>query len=466
MDSATTTRDEDDFELDILGQQSRINRIYTQITLCFPLPVEPAADLEPHIVRVLSAGFHRLTASFPWIGGTVVNNQGRFKVKQVEDQARIVVKDLKNDVSFPSWSTLKQARFPFMMLDESIVAPRNTLAISDNSGIELPVLLVQASFVRSGLLLTFNGQHGSMDMTGLGQVMYLFAKACRKEAFTPVELSVGNMSRKNIIPLPNDSHMQSTSETNTRSPTRTADTIGQSKTQLSQLASDPWAYFSFPATALAKLKSLAMTSVSFGSFVSTDDVLTAFIWQAISRSRLPRLEIKDYTQNSTLSRNVDVRRFFSVPSTYPGCVSDSTVHTSQISELTREPLGMVATRLRSALAPDMLRDNMRTAAAQISLHGHAARANFAANSNPELDVRLSSWAKETCYELDFGLGYGIGRPEAVRRPRFTGIAREGLVYLLPKSLDGEIVVGACLRNEDLNRLRADGEFAKYSSYIG
>ena len=66
-------------------------------------------------------------------------------------------------------------------------------------------------------------------------------------------------------------------------------------------------------------------------------------------------------------------------------------------------------------------------------------------SNPELDVRLSSWAKENLCALEFGFGFEIGKPEAVRRPRFSEGAREGLVYFLPKTLHGEIVVGVWLK---------------------
>jgi hypothetical protein len=43
---------------------------------------------------------------------------------------------------------------------------------------------------------------------------------------------------------------------------------------------------------------------------------------------------------------------------------------------------------------------------------------------------------------------------------------ESLVYFMPKALDGEIAVLVCLRNEDLERLRADKEFGMYAEYIG
>jgi hypothetical protein len=64
--------------------------------------------------------------------------------------------------------------------------------------------------------------------------------------------------------------------------------------------------------------------------------------------------------------------------------------------------------------------------------------------------------------MDFGLG--LGTPEAVRRPRFVPV--EGLGYLMPRRASGEIVVAICLRDDDLLRLRSDGEFANFGTYIG
>lgn len=37
---------------------------------------------------------------------------------------------------------------------------------------------------------------------------------------------------------------------------------------------------------------------------------------------------------------------------------------------------------------------------------------------------------------------------------------------MPKALGGEIVAAICLRDEEMERLRVDEEFAKYGTYIG
>ena len=131
-----------------------------------------------------------------------------------------------------------------------------------------------------------------------------------------------------------------------------------------------------------------------------------------------------------------------------------------------ESLSAIALQLRSAIDHDELRIKIRAATTRRITKNEQLEKAFASPSSPELDVKLSSWVKENCYELPFGLGFGVERAEAVRRPRFLESAMEGVAYLLPKTLDGEILVGICLRAEDLMALRHDEEFHKYASYIG
>ncbi|KAL1584125.1 hypothetical protein WHR41_07327 [Cladosporium halotolerans] len=75
---------------------------------------------------------------------------------------------------------------------------------------------------------------------------------------------------------------------------------------------------------------------------------------------------------------------------------------------------------------------------------------------------MSSWAKEACHDFDFGRI--LGRAEAIRRPSFEGW--EGLAYMMPRTLSGEIVVALCLRPEDLEALKRDREFARWGRYVG
>ena len=292
--------------------------------------------------------------------------------------------------------------------------------------------------------------------------MRLLSKACRNEPFTDEELSSGNLARRNLIPLLDESYKQGP---------ELANQIVQPHPISNDIKSPPpqpsppectWAYFTFPAASLTSLKSMAMENITIPvSYISTDDALSAFIWQSIIRTRLPRMNA---TAESTLARAVDVRHYLNVPQTYPGVMQNMTYHTYTLQKLVKEPLGAVASHLRSAVDPKTsnLAYNTRDLATALDRSPDKSTVSITATLDLSVDIMLSSWSKVECWDLDFNLG--LGKPEAVRRPRFEPV--ESLIYLMPRASDGEIAVAICLRNEDKERLRADEEFTRYGKYIG
>jgi trichothecene 3-O-acetyltransferase len=469
MDGPAIEKDLDGY-LDILGQQPALLKLYTQICFCFSV-----ADASSHsaIIKILTNGLERLSASFPWLAGKVVNegsgkgNTGIFSFKPLEKIPRLVVKDLRHDPSIPTMDAFKRANFPFSMLDESIIAPRKTLPdSSDESASDAaPVFLLQANLISGGFLLTFVGQHNTMDMIGQGQIIHLFSKACHNEQFTSEELSSGNLARRNLIPLLDDSYKQGSELAHQIVKPPPSHPISSGTNGNSAPPPPPkcaWAYFTFHPTSLTAVKSLATKTITLPSgYISTDDALSAFIWQSIVRARLPRL---NPTAESTFARAVDVRRYLDVSQTYPGVMQNMTYHTYTLQKLVEEPLGSVASQLRSALDPRTSNLGYHTRALATFLNRTPDKNIVSVTATLDLSagIMLSSWAKLDCYELDFNLG--LGRPETVRRPQFEPV--ESLIYLMPRTLDGEIAVAICLRVEDMERLRADEEFAKYGRYIG
>lgn len=468
MSEPTTANDLND-RLDVLGQLP-LFKIYTQICFCFPV-----ADASSHsaIINTLTNGLERLSASFPWVAGKVVNegsgpgNSGIFKIQPLEKIPRLVVKDLRHDPSISTMDALRRANFPFSMLDENIIAPCKTLpeTTDESASKPAPVFLLQANFITGGLLLTFVGQHNAMDMPGQGQIIDLFSKACRNEQFTSEELSSGNLTRRNLIPLLDDSYQQGPElARQIVKPTPSHPISDGTNGHPAPLAPPQctWTYFTFPPTSLTALKSLGTKTITLPSdYISTDDALSAFIWQSVIRARLPRLNA---TAKSTFARAVNVRRYLDIPQTYPGLVQNMSYHTYTLQKLVEEPLGRVASQLRSALDPKTsnLRYNTRAFATLLDRTPDKNIISLTATLDLSVDLMFSSWAKLDCYELDFNLR--LGEPKAVRRPRFEPV--ESLIYLMPRTLDGEIAVAICLRDEDMERLRADEEFAKYSRYIG
>ncbi|KAL2816252.1 hypothetical protein BDW59DRAFT_166461 [Aspergillus cavernicola] len=73
--------------LDILAQSPRLNKLYTQVTLFFPLhpssesESESESKQERQIANRLETATKLLFNHFPWTSGTVINDHGTFKIK-------------------------------------------------------------------------------------------------------------------------------------------------------------------------------------------------------------------------------------------------------------------------------------------------------------------------------------------------------------------------------------------------
>ncbi|KAJ6026907.1 hypothetical protein N7460_011724 [Penicillium canescens] len=182
-------------------------KLYAQICLIYSVPDTSSHD---NIITTLTNGLDRLAEGFPWLTGQVFNdgawdgNTGVFKITPL-DKIQLVVKDLQHDASAPTIDDLRQAKYPFTMLNENIIAPSTTInlpgappGIITESAL---VFCVQANSVKGGLMLTLVAQHNVMDMTGQDFIVNMLSNACHNESFTSEEMATGNIDRSNIISL-------------------------------------------------------------------------------------------------------------------------------------------------------------------------------------------------------------------------------------------------------------------------
>jgi hypothetical protein len=449
--ASTDHRHTQEIELDIFAQQPRINAIYTQ--LIFAFRCHHGGDVGvTKVIKILERALDKLHDTFPWTAGHVVKHKGTFSIK-LHERPKLFVQDLRSTLSFPGYDDLSTVDFPYTWLDEKIISARSTFAETSELEDGVPVLVLKLNLLNGGFLLSFDCQHGSMDMTGQVQLIRLFAKACRGEEYSTEEVTTGNVERHGVVPELSAEEKQIIISDNHEVSNQHMPPASKSTAPLT------WVYYRFTAQSLASMKAQAMEDVSDGACVSTDDVLSAFIWQAISRIRATQVG-DDHEISSTLSRNVEGRRCLDLPATYPGLVVTSRVTSKSFAELSRCSTGEIAFGLRKQLDPSQLKRQLQVHAMK-TRGGHAVKAS---TSNPALDVRLSSWAKEDAYKIDFGPAFGA--VDAVRTPRFLNGARQGLVYFLPKERNGDIVVGLCLHKTNMLALRNDEAMMKTASYIG
>jgi hypothetical protein len=295
-----------DMELDLIGAQPALFRLYTQLAFIFHV-----SEKVPHVTIVsnLPSGLVRLAEAFPWVAGQVVNTNSKFdgspsyKIRPFESIPRLTVRAHEDDASIPTFAQMEEAGYPMFVLDEDTWAPSPTItssAFDPSKPSEIgndpaPVMLIQLNFVRGGLVLCINMQHNVCDMMGQAAVMEWLWKACREETFTTEELEIGNMQRRRVISSGSggdaaavQDDLQGQILPTQQVPHDTTTTKPDVATPLSAPPSCSWVYFKFSSSSLRTLKDLAVKSLpkDFTTFVSTDDALSAFVFKSTLRAIL------------------------------------------------------------------------------------------------------------------------------------------------------------------------------------
>ena len=468
MDKSKQARALSEYE-DMTGVIIKV-KLYTPLCLCFPLS---DTSSQTQIIQTLTQGLEQLSTSFPWLAAQVINDEkrGHLKMAPWGKVAPLIVKDFTSDISMPSMDDLRNSNFPSSLLDGEILTNLKgpPMHVGEDPA---PVFMLQANFIRGGLLLCFAGEHSTMDGQGLGQLIRMFSQACHNIPPTNEEVEQGNRSHKNIIPL---------LDKETYKPSTELDfLVSKPGTKSLDLAADlppsKWAYINFSKSSLQKIKSMATATPTSSStsesistaFISTNDALSAFLWKITSRIRSMRLPPTTPTFpngiTTTLGRAVDLRPVLSLPEVYLGNCSNHTYTTLPLHSLPSTPLPLLASTLRAALNPSHLLRGIQSLATYISLtpDEELYKVSYGANMDFTRDLFLSSWVKLPVYECEFNLG--LGYPEAVRRLKFMGV--EGLFYMMPMDRDGGIAVAICLNEMDLEGLREDGEMMEYGEWVG
>ncbi|ORX95196.1 hypothetical protein K493DRAFT_315135 [Basidiobolus meristosporus CBS 931.73] len=425
--------------------------MYTNLSYIFALDDSPNQSATDSVVQSLTNGLQRLSESFPWIAGQVGStgaDQGgstAFKIIPFESMPPLQTAH-RPDLSI---KTFIESNWSMQMLDPDVFAPRlSPLGQAPKPSDPAPVFLLRATFITGAVVLTFAANHSAMDMTGQTMMIRLLSRACHSIQFTEEELRLGNREIGCKIALFEDRGDQELkAEIASQLSRKTAETEIPKVNDPQEPAKLTWAYFQADMSSLAAIKAKATESNPSSSFVSTDDALTALIWQAISRARRSRLGV---STRLLLARAVDVRKSMGISERYPGMMQNMAFNNLTIEEVLEMPLGAVAAQLRNKLDPNNLGHAMRVIMTLMSRHPHESP--ILPYLKPSHDVMITSWAKMDCYSDDFDLG--LGKPEIVLRPRLPPVG-EGWVNLMPKSEKRGIIFGVCLREADMMLFKAD-----------
>lgn len=447
---------------DVMSTLPLLSKSYVRFLIAFSTSSPP-----PTIEHALRVALTQLTDAFPYLAGQVVigSEDQKPRIVAYQDTIELVVKNVRDDV--PSMDELRKAKFPFSMLDGRLLAP--DIAHSRKVGPDevAPVLTLQASFVKGGVLLGLYGNHCQMDMAGMAVIIRLLAKTLNGEPFTETELAQVNQARTDAIPLLDDSI------TDEMLAPELDDVLAKPHSFTTQGAALPpsrWVYLNFSDTSLKRLKDdAARTKTPDIPFLTTDDALCAFLWQRINRAR-------QNTQPSVFGRVASLRRLFGLGNYYVGNMCDIVYirHDDEAEPIWETPLGVVASRLRRRLLPDRDAENRRHMQVLATALHRARGADrdrliFGANLDFGRDLYVSSVTK-VAPVCEWSFGPVLGVPEAGRRPNLPDNTLLGFVVSMPRARgeageEGDLAVAACLSDDDIDMLKRDELVAEYAAFL-
>ena len=445
---------------DVLGQLPRL-KTYTHVLLCFPIRDGPSPSA---LIKSLEAAARTLADAFPWIVCRVVHegsgpgNSGIFRLAPCPEFAApntiMHTKDC-TDVC-PTYKEILDTHGPVSILDGSVLSsvPAFPQVYDDAELNPAPVFTLQVNLVREGILLDAAAQHNFIDGGSLLRLLELLAKSMRGETFSEEEIKHGNRDRLYLIPLlrPDEPMLDH------------SHLIRESLANVQQSFDRPevhWSFVRFPAPKVTRLKKRANKDIqhAHGSFVSTNDALSAFIWKCISAVRLERRQKPD--DFSRFSRALDARRAVQIPREYLGQMGYNATCCLKFCQLQGLSLGEIALFMRQAVEKVNSEYSVRSWATFIAKEPDKSRIMFGGSFDPDKDIGLSSLIHASVNDIEFGI---MGKPDLVRRPRFLPL--ESCVYLWTQTVEGHVDALLCLRGADREGLRADAEWAEHTEFIG
>jgi trichothecene 3-O-acetyltransferase len=333
--------------------------------------------------------------------------------------------------------------------------------------VETPVFFIQANFVRGGLLLCFASMHNAIDMNGQGVLIRQFAALMRGEELDPKLVAEGNQDANSIVPLLKNGEIP-LEHAEMRKPSHLNPVNGAAAAPPSQTPKAKWTYWRFPSPKLAELKKLA--SANPKARVSTNDAITALYTQRLTAMRIAAGRLsRDESIHCLRAADGRARLNPPVPNGYLGhLVGLAYTEWPAAGSVLDSHLSTVASDIRDSL--DKVDDyNIRSLATLIHTTEDKTTIFYGAKKKLGKDIFISSWAQmDLARTCDFGevlkKGGKDGRPDFVRRATMDIVP--DLTYIMPKNREGDMAIGGCLFEEDIEGLEADEVWKKYTRMIG
>ncbi|KAH7001263.1 transferase family-domain-containing protein [Ilyonectria destructans] len=441
----------------------------------FELPEDYDIDVLAELLKTSYKSFKDRTPvagceAIPMEGKQAGMLQLRHYGDEVDDFA---VKDLRSEGAFPSFAELKARGFPASALDPEVVTKRGLGGEWPQAGDHLTVTMMQANFIRGGLLLNMFFLHAFADHTTAYKFTEIFAEDVRRAQGLPIT---------NPVEIPSDDRakLMKPSDSNAE-----LDLVHHEYIELPFTPTGVPPKLSMPnhhghvfyispenLTALKKEASPAnaklLKNEDLPDFVSTNDALTALIWRSTMVAQHPNVTAGGAdaaTPAPGLSQvgiALDARRRAGVPvhkytiGNILGFAPAMLDLDKVVNEATLADLAIISRRALIKAEGTYL-DELMTIVDRLEDLNRLAPVVFL--DMPGNHMIQSSWREFPFYDIEWGSALG-GNMLALRPPA-VGITHT-MQVVLPDPKRGGVEAFVGVESSAMERLLSDPVFRRYA----
>ena len=456
--------DDEDIYQDVVSQFPFLNG-YTHLILGFQLAPDTSRD---GVVAALRHGIDQLVSQMPWLGGQVVHVPGGPGDSGVYHPAPWPADATPNDIVrvkdcddlMPPMARLVRAHGPIEQLDGQVLAPWPGLPLPHGLKGTVPIIALQANFIKGGLLLNSSLHHNIIDGTGIIQFMRLLATAMKGGEISAEDIEQANRDRTRVLPLlrrgepvKDHSHLRRPPGFVPNNP-----------------ATPPkWCYFKLPLASLRTLQKSATSTSPSAIPVSENDVICAFCWQRISAVRLTHATPKlTHDTVSRFLRAIDGRMVMGVPFSYMGHMVYHASTRLPLGQVVSGPLAHVAQTLRRELNAANTTWGLRSYATVMAHTADKSTLLYGGVADCNIDLGATGMvtgmgdSREGASAVP---SYGplLGEAKFLRRPRVTPLPGS---ITIQSAESGSIPIALCLPELTIEGLKKDAQWKQYMRHIG
>ncbi|MCJ1252688.1 hypothetical protein MMC24_000494 [Lignoscripta atroalba] len=440
-------------------------RFYVPMIFCFRL--KPNAHPKK-IFSELQAGLSITLVELPFFAGRVVTEdatRGRIQLEVCPDDEVTFkfrdFRDLEAKSMLYNYDELERAHFPMSELIESVLSPRKWQIEAP----ENPCLVLQANFIKGGLLLACLFHHSTSDAIGWSRLLRRWshhtATTAKGSTTAPVRFPVEALDRSPLFKTIKGFRLEDCPQFKLAEtqevPYFLVEAPPKNAEPISPIIPVYW-YFS--RERLKALQTAAQSTTSKVPSVSANDALCALLWRRVSVARL--LKDRGFTSSALeIPCNVRARLNPRLRPDYMGnavCDAYITCFTDELYSTAPDALPQLASRIHQAVADVDSVKFLGTCGMADSMPT-VGSLTLSLTTTRGCDMLITTVASLGWHSLDWGVQLG-----SIDRQRLAFSSESEAVMIQAELEDGGLEVFTNLEAEVIERLQADKVFTEFAEF--